>query len=222
MKVEIGDKFGYWTVIGKGDKKYTYRCRCVCGKEKDVLRQSLINGKSTSCGCKKVDKNLKAKYESTDKKILGHKFGLLTPIKRINSKGISIYECKCDCGNVVKVEARHLLSGSVVSCGCKKKEDVKKLSEKYFAKARKKIEELSVEGTQLNSLKQKVSKNSTTGVKGVSHIQTGSLKGKYRADIGFKGKRIYLGTFDNLADAIKVRREAEEKYFNPLVDKYSK
>ena len=45
---------------------------------------------------------------------------------------------------------------------------------------------------------------------GVSRTQ--DLK-KYRARIMVDGKEIYLGRFDNQEDAIKVRKEAEKKYF---------
>lgn len=48
----VGIKYGYWTVLGKGDKEGTYRCRCICGIEKDVFVTSLNSGNSTSCGCK--------------------------------------------------------------------------------------------------------------------------------------------------------------------------
>ena len=49
-----------------------------------------------------------------------------------------------------------------------------------------------------------------TGVKGV-HFSSRN-KNKYEAAIGFKGKNIHLGTFDNLEDASIARKRAEEKY----------
>ena len=33
-------------------------------------------------------------------------------------------------------------------------------------------------------------------------------------------KKFIYGSFTNKADAIKVRKEAEEKYFKPILDKY--
>ena len=47
--------FGKWTVLYKTDKRNTnggiyWHCRCECGKEKDVLSQSLRLGRSLSCG----------------------------------------------------------------------------------------------------------------------------------------------------------------------------
>ena len=50
-----------------------------------------------------------------------------------------------------------------------------------------------------------------SGVKGVTYIKAGVNK-KWRAEIGFNGSFIILGTFGKLEDAIKSRREAEAKY----------
>ena len=51
----IGQVFGKWTVINKSEKKSCnggiyWHCKCDCGREKDVLSQSLRNGRSLSCG----------------------------------------------------------------------------------------------------------------------------------------------------------------------------
>lgn len=50
-----GQNFGKWTVLRKADKRASngsiyWHCRCECGAEKDVLGQSLREGKSLSCG----------------------------------------------------------------------------------------------------------------------------------------------------------------------------
>lgn len=51
--------YGNWKVLCESEKnkstkkvKY-YKCRCSCGAEKDVRIESLINGLSTSCGCRR-------------------------------------------------------------------------------------------------------------------------------------------------------------------------
>jgi hypothetical protein len=58
--INKGEKFGRWTVIseplkhkrtdGKKVRIY-YWCRCICGVERKVLQQNLLNGRSESCGC---------------------------------------------------------------------------------------------------------------------------------------------------------------------------
>ena len=59
------------------------------------------------------------------------------------------------------------------------------------------------------SKNRKVSKNSTTGCSGVWKTSNNT----YRVSIHIKGKRKCLGTFPTLEEAVKVRKEAEEKYF---------
>ena len=50
----------------------------------------------------------------------------------------------------------------------------------------------------------------TAGFTGVGfHIR----KNKFVASITIYGKKIYLGDFDDIDDAIKARKDAEEKYF---------
>lgn len=48
------DKFGSWTILEESNssnmqKDTKYKCRCKCGKIKDVYAKYLINGSSNSC-----------------------------------------------------------------------------------------------------------------------------------------------------------------------------
>jgi len=53
----IGQRFGYWTVIERGEdslgmrKEVRWWCRCQCGKVGLIFGNNLRNGKSKSCGC---------------------------------------------------------------------------------------------------------------------------------------------------------------------------
>ena len=77
-----------------------------------------------------------------------------------------------------------------------------------------------VDKTRLRNLTQKISskrvRNKESGQKGVVWHKD---KGKWKAQIGFRGKRIFLGYSDNVEDAIAMRREAEKIYFNPIIKK---
>ncbi|MEV9641790.1 hypothetical protein ABZ756_13900 [Mammaliicoccus sciuri] len=42
---------------------------------------------------------------------------------------------------------------------------------------------------------------------------------KWKAYIGFKGKQITLGYYDNKDEAIAARKVGEEKYHKPYLDK---
>lgn len=53
--------------------------------------------------------------------LTGQRFGRLTVIKRIypnNKYNITMWLCKCDCGNKVKVDRGRLRAGHTKSCGC--------------------------------------------------------------------------------------------------------
>ena len=51
------------------------------------------------------------------------------------------------------------------------------------------------------------------GIRGVRQEPSGS----YRAQIGYRGRSIKLGTFKSLDDAIRARMAAEAKYFTPVL-----
>lgn len=57
--------------------------------------------------------------------LTGKKFGKLTVLKKLNysKSGHSYYwECKCECGKIIKVSANNLKSNHTKSCGCYKSE----------------------------------------------------------------------------------------------------
>ena len=61
-----------------------------------------------------------------------------------------------------------------------------------------------------NGMNSKRAKNNTSGVTGVNWDKR---RNKWNARIGVNYVRIHLGNFDNFDDAVKARKEAEEKYF---------
>ena len=112
IKDLTGQKFGKLTAIcPTGEKKgssVVWECKCDCGNTAFVNRDSLVRGKTKSCGCLKI------------KDLTGQKFGKLTVIcstKKRKNGGV-VWECKCDCGNTAFVNSRNLISGNTQSCGC--------------------------------------------------------------------------------------------------------
>lgn len=164
-----------------------------------------------------MDKKLKKVYQNTDKKVLGKKFGRLTPIRRINfDKGYSRYLCRCDCGKEIEVLGSQLLAGHYKSCGCYHKEGYKDF-DKIQHMGTEKLQSKRVEGTSLYGMTMKTPVTNTSGVKGVSYVKR--LK-KYRAYIYLGGKQKHLGVYETIDEASKAREEAEEKYFKPILEKY--
>lgn len=146
------------------------------------------------------------------KDITNKKFGRLTAIrrtdKRENTTGSIIWECRCECGNVIYVAANALISGNTTSCGCYKKE----VTSKNLKKAREKS---YIDGTSINAITNKVRSDNTSGVKG---IYWNKRQKNWVVRIGFKGKRYYIGAFKDLEDAKEARKEAEEKLYKPFLE----
>ena len=150
------------------------------------------------------------KLQTNAKDLTGQRFGRLVVIKPTERRtsGSIVWLCECDCGNKVEVISSSLTTGHTKSCGCLHKEVV----------AKRNIEsDLRVEGTNISYLTQKLNRRNTSGHKGVCwHKKTN----KWRASIGFKGERYDIGYFENIQDAIKARKQAEEELFEPMLEKY--
>ena len=86
-----------------------WKCRCDCG---NVIRRpysSLVFNGTTSCGCKKT------------KDITGQRFGRLIALSSTSNRkynGSVVWECLCDCGNLVFKSGKDLQRTK--SCGCLK------------------------------------------------------------------------------------------------------
>lgn len=155
--------------------------------------------------------------------LTGKKFNRLTVVGlgERNSNNQLQWKCKCDCGNIVLVTTTYLKTGHTKSCGCYSKEQAsKRLKSKKFTKARKKYrkDNFLKDGTSIALINPKrLRKNNITGVTGVYlHKQTK----KYCATIFVAGKKISLGCYSSLAEAEKARKNAEKKYFKPIINKY--
>lgn len=149
-------------------------------------------------------------------KYVGQKFGRLTVLEKIEGKGRAKYLVQCDCGTQKILVGNVFIHGKTKSCGCLKREIAKKSIENTYPIADKIHEQARIDGSSAIQLNQKKSKNSTSGFKGVSKMASGS----YRAYINVARKQIHLGSFAKLQDAIDARKDAEDKYYKPILDKY--
>lgn len=123
-----GQRFGRWTVLGRGADKIcsgrklrTYSCVCDCGILRDVAENSLMTGKSTSCGCYRKER-AEAAIEYED--LTGRRFGHWTVLEKRESRKYpgggyaQMWFCRCDCGTVKEVSQCLLKGGYSRSCGC--------------------------------------------------------------------------------------------------------
>lgn len=151
------------------------------------------------------------------KDLTGQRFGRLVAIEEAgrNKFGKAIWKCKCDCGTEKIISSINLTSGNTQSCGCLHKEISSINASKQY---KENLQPNFVEETYLYALTKKIPKNNTSGIKGVSWHNRDK---KWQASIALKGKTIYLGQFNKLEKAAQARKEAEEKYFQPILEKYN-
>ena len=128
LKNEIGNTYGYLTVIARteNDKegRAQWLCQCKCGNQVIVRGKALRNGNTKSCGCYQKERASQSNMDRVGS-LVGKKFGKLTVIcengfiTHTSGKKSRIYYCECDCGNIVPAaQHQYLVCGDLTSCGC--------------------------------------------------------------------------------------------------------
>jgi len=125
----VGQTFTRLTVLrrfmtDRKDRQTYWSCRCVCGKEIVVSRNSLITGNTRSCGCLQ-----KEKARNVFDDITGQVFGRLTVIEKGKDRSVSghlRWLCRCECGNLKEISGITLRTGNTKSCGCLHRDSMKK------------------------------------------------------------------------------------------------
>lgn len=114
-----GKRFGRWLVIDRhyyDGRDTKWNCICDCGTQRPVRSLKLTRGLSLSCGC--WQREMLSKREFID--IAGKRYGLLTVIKEVeNTRPVTKWLCRCDCGRESIVEGDNLRYGTTKSCGCR-------------------------------------------------------------------------------------------------------
>lgn len=194
-----GRRFGKLTVLKElGGGRIL--CRCDCGEEKIFIKSNVKRGLARSCG------RCVRRHTRRDliKDTVGQRFGKLVVLKEL---GYGRVLCRCDCGNTKEISKTHLLNGDIISCGCKmRKNAIEARAPKLY------------KGTDINKISTATATSrSSTGIRGVSYS---TRRGKYRANIGFRGQKFELGYFDTLEEAAKARKAAEERLYKPLIEEW--
>lgn len=121
------------------------------------------------------------------------------------------------------------LTGNIKSCGCYSREVFWRKG--LFAKGVSKKKEVIAKGvssrrktdlkenTSLSSLTQKLRSDNKSGHKGVFYDKR---RGMWVACLTFQGEIKLREYYESKTDAINARKEAEEKYFEPILNKYKK
>ena len=204
-----GHRYGKLTVIkdiGVKGKGALWECRCDCGNIVYATPTKLRNGLCCSCGCEPNGQRIP--WDD----LTGQRFGKLTVIKpagKTNSEGLFLWECRCDCGNVVEVASHYLKNGNNRSCGCLKIKAQKMVRERLHI----------IDGTCLEWITERKRRtDNRSGHPGVFRKQNG----KYTASIGFKKKVYFIGTYETYDEALSARLSAEDNIYGGFVDSYGK
>lgn len=182
-----------------------------CHNRKWMRKEQIEIAKS--CGCL----NYKTFFKAQN--IKGERFGNLTVLEPTNRRdknnGSVVWRCVCDCGNLKETTEAELKRGAVRSCGCIAQKFSRENGKKVLTEQAKKV---CVENTRLDNLTAAKAKNNTSGYKGVTW--DGS-RGKWRAQIVFKGKAHHLGRYNTIEQAVAARKQAEEELYKPILEKYN-
>lgn len=191
------------------NKQYA-ECVCSCGKYCEIRYDSLKDGKVVSCG-HVGEKNL-FKKENLSGNI--NKNGIKIIYRKEKKKdNMYIYHCLCTCGKEFDITSNNF--SNVISCGHAqneaRKNNIKAAQDEY--------KKYSVDGTNAITISSSIPSNNTSGIKGVKWDKS---RGKWIAEITFKGKNYYLGRYDKIEDAKIIRKIAEENMHKDFLNWFSK
>lgn len=181
--------------------------QCDCGNTKEIPATEVKHGGTRSCGCMATEHITNLRKED----ITGHKFGRLTALRptdrRIERRGDVIWELQCECGDLVYKSINELRSGRVLSCGC------------FYTESRKDCTSYRkdfVDNTCLSSIVA-AKTPSALNTSGHTGVYFNKRNQKWQAYINYKKKRYHLGFFEDIDDAIRARKEGEEKLHDPVI-----
>lgn len=220
----IGKKFGKLTVLGltthltkRGNNYIYYKCKCDCGNLKEVYSNNIIDGKTTSCGCYRNEQIHKAnyignKYEIKDDHVIGY-----------TTKGEKFYIDKEDLNKIKpytwSINDNGYLRANIKGKNIRMHRFILDLVDydknliidhiNHNTYDNRKINLRIATSTQ-NTCNTSLRRNNKSGVTGVSWDNRCK---KWEAKISIKKKYTHIGYFENFDDAVKARKEAEEKYY---------
>lgn len=211
-----GQKFGRLTVLHKSQKqngRIYWTCQCECGKIKDICASSLTSGATKSCGCFQREQCSISNSRNNSYKIVNGTVCMTT------SSGVDFYVSIEDLEKVSKYCWAES-NGYIISC---KSGKMIKLHRFVMNATASQIVD-HIDGNKQNNIRSNLrivnkSQNAMNSKKrydnksGVTGVVWNARKNKWVARIKYNYKDIHLGYFENIEDAKKARREAEDKYF---------
>ena len=214
----IGQKFGRLTVIKRVGSNHhgqsQWLCSCDCGNKNEivVVGSSLTSGHTKSCGCLNIEKFIERTKKHNRYDLCGeYGIGYTT-----NTNNQFYFDLE-DYDKIKNYCWRENDKGYIISHINGKDVRMHKLFVdgefidhiNHNTRDNRKFNLRSVINSQ-NQMNAKLRSNNSSGVTGV-YWQTKTKK--WVATIMVNKNRIQLGSFDNFDDAVKARKDAEDKYF---------
>lgn len=200
-----GMRFGKLICVRPTDKRgsagtVVWLCKCDCGGTVLADTHAFTFGYVKSCGCLS---------HPPLKNFEGKRFGRLTVTGYAGKEaGMHRWKCLCDCGNTTIVGQSLLQSGKTTSCGCRQKEMIRNNLR-------------LVDGTSITLLESGKKNIRSTNTSGYTGVYKNRRTGKWVAQITFKGKSYYLGSYEKKKDAVNARRKGEAMH-DEFVSSYNK
>lgn len=197
-----GQRFGKLVCIRPCEEKdhrgnTQWICQCDCGTTCTATLHEMRSGYKKSCGCLS---------HPPLKDYIGKRFHMLTVTEYAGKyDGMHHWKCRCDCGNETIVGQTRLQSGKTRSCGCLVRRKSIDISKNIFYKG-------FFENTNIGILEMRLTgrpiASNTSGHNGVYM----NSNGKWSAQITFKRKTFYLGSYAKIEDAVLARKRGEEMF----------
>lgn len=216
-------KFGYLTVISRaadkvdknGNKIACWNCKCDCGKEIVAIGRNLKSGNTKSCGHLVADtmsKNMKKynKFVECENYYIGY-----------TNNNVPFYIDKCDYEKIKNICWFQQEDKSI--CGHLNNEYI------YLHRFILDVSDSKIQVDHINHIREdnrrsniRICTNSLNGMnKGIIKTNTSGYTGvqwekdrnKWSAFISIDCVSKRIGSFIDIDDAIKARKEAEEKYY---------
>lgn len=220
-----GKEYDGFTVLYKSDKtnskghKVYWVCRCKCCLEHNIFiarTDSIINGKRKSCGCLSKQNQFKDnQYKKYNKYDLSGKYGI-----GYTSKGEEFYFDLEDYDKIKNVcwskSSYNYIVGDLNGVQMKLHRLILNVDDSTYVDhinhntVDNRKYNLRICNNSINQINKKLQKNNVSGVAGVWWDKTVN---KWKVNICRDFHRVYLGSFNDFDEAVRVRKEAEKKYF---------
>jgi hypothetical protein len=153
---------------------------------------------------------------------VGFRIGKLTVESPTQERknGYIVWLCRCDCGGSILLDTRALQCGAIRDCDCGKENVVgQTLLQSGKTKSCGCLQAASIvknlklcEGTSVAIPEASGCHLLPTNTSEYTGVYQNRRSGKWCAQITFKRKTYYLGSYDRLEDAVAARRHGEEMY----------